>query len=128
MEGNDLKTRLVAYARERFDYGQNKFEEYCGISRGTINAIPDGGGISTKSLTKIALACPDLDLRWLLTGERTQLEEMPVRTEKVADSAPEVVNPSADEVAFYRRLIESQQRTIELLAGKGGSVSQSVQK
>lgn len=48
--------------------GQNKFEEYCGISRGIINAIKDTG-ISTTTLTKIIVKCPELNVRWLLLGE-----------------------------------------------------------
>ena len=63
MEEMDLKSRLIGYARSKHNFGQNRFEEFCGISRGTINAIQEGGSISTKTLTKIALACPDLDLR-----------------------------------------------------------------
>lgn len=71
---NDLKSRLIKFARERYDYGQNKFEEFCGISRGTINKIPDGGGISTATLTKIILACPEMNIRWLLLGEGSMVE------------------------------------------------------
>lgn len=65
---SDLKTRLVQFAREQYNMGQNKFEEYCGISRGIINAIKDGG-ISTNTLTKIIVKCPELNIRWLLLGE-----------------------------------------------------------
>lgn len=65
---SDLKSRLVEFARAQYDMGQNKFEEYCGISRGIINAIKDTG-ISTTTLTKIIVKCPELNVRWLLLGE-----------------------------------------------------------
>ena len=132
--GEDFKTRLCSYARNVHDMGQNRFEEYCGISRGTISAIPDNGGISSKTLAKIATACPDLDLRWLLTGVRTKVEETPAHEVKVAEIAPKsqtepiTPKPSSDEVEWYRRMLESQQRTIELLAANKGGVSQSIQR
>lgn len=66
---SDFKTRLVLFARERYNFGQNKFEEYCGIPRGTINNIKVGGGVSTNTLTKIIVKCPELNTQWLLTGE-----------------------------------------------------------
>lgn len=65
---SDFKTRLIKFARETYDFGQNKFEEYCDIPRGTINNIKDGGGISTRTLTKISVKCPELNVGWLLTG------------------------------------------------------------
>lgn len=65
---SDLKSRLVEFARAQYDMGQNKFEEHCGISRGIINAIKDTG-ISTTTLTKIIVKCPELNVRWLLLGE-----------------------------------------------------------
>lgn len=64
----DFKSRLVEFARTQYNMGQNKFEEYCGISRGIINAIKDTG-ISTTTLTKIIVKCPELNVRWLLLGE-----------------------------------------------------------
>lgn len=66
---SDLKTRLVEFARTQYNMGQNKFEEHCGISRGIINAIKDTG-ISTTTLTKIIVRCPELNVRWLLLGEK----------------------------------------------------------
>lgn len=65
---SDFKSRLVEFARTQYNMGQNKFEEYCGISRGIINAIKDTG-ISTTTLTKIIVKCPELNVRWLLLGE-----------------------------------------------------------
>ena len=70
---SDIKARLVDFARQKHDFGQNKFEEYCGIPRGTINNIKPGGGISTNTLTKICLKCPELNVAWLLTGDGDML-------------------------------------------------------
>lgn len=63
----DLKQRLIDFARYAHGMGQNKFEDFCGIANGTINAIK-GKGPSATTLAKIAEACPELNLRWLLLG------------------------------------------------------------
>jgi hypothetical protein len=131
MEG-DFKSRLCLYARNTYDMGQNKFEEFCGISRGTISAIPDNGGISTKTLAKIVEACPDLDVRWLLTGVESKGSSQIKQEERSDAPAPAIqtIAPkvSSEEIEWYRKLVESQQRTIEILAGKGASISQSISK
>lgn len=64
----DLKNRLTLFARLHYDKGQNYFEEYCGIANGTIGASKRNG-MSALNLARIASRCPELDLRWLLTGE-----------------------------------------------------------
>lgn len=72
---SDIKTRLIDFARKQYDFGQNKFEEYCGIPRGTINNIKVGGGISTNTLTKIIVKCPELNTNWLLSGNGKMLNQ-----------------------------------------------------
>lgn len=67
MAEETFKQRLVRFARERYDKGMNRFEDYCGISQGTISSITKG--ISTATLKPIAEKCPELNLRWLITGE-----------------------------------------------------------
>ena len=70
----ELKNRLIMFARTRFDFGQNKFEDYCGINRGTINAIKKQGP-TASILSKISNKCPELNLNWLFTGEGSMLNE-----------------------------------------------------
>lgn len=65
-----MKDRLLKYLKYR-DVGQNAFEEFCGLSRGSINKI--NLGIRTDKLALIAKACPELNLRWLLLGEGEML-------------------------------------------------------
>jgi len=62
-----LKERIMMFAREKYDMGQTKFENFTGINPGTINKIKDG--VSTTTLTKIITKCPELNVRWLLLGE-----------------------------------------------------------
>lgn len=51
--------------------GQNAFENYCGLALGTISKI--NHGIRSDKVELIAKACPDLNIRWLLTGEGEML-------------------------------------------------------
>lgn len=81
---SDLKSRLIEFARSQYNYGQNKFEEHCGIPRGTINNIKAGGGISTTTLTKIIVKCPELNTEWLLIGRGAMLN----RQEEEVESKP----------------------------------------
>lgn len=63
----DFKKRLVEFARVRYDMGQTRFEEMCGIHPGTISAIK-ANGPTASVVTKIAFACPELNLNWLFRG------------------------------------------------------------
>ena len=62
-----FKERVVKFAREQYNMGQTKFELFTEITPGTINKIKDG--ISTTTLAKIIIKCPELNVRWLLLGE-----------------------------------------------------------
>ena len=94
----EFKKRLVEFARAQYNMGQTRFEEKCGIHPGTISAIKSNGPTASV-ITKIAIACPELNLNWLFrgTGEmtvgekqneaetefRTSLNEIPEKTELI---------------------------------------------
>lgn len=63
-----FKQRLIDFARARYDMGQTRFEDYCGLAHGTISAIK-AAGPSASAITKISAACPELNLNWLFRGE-----------------------------------------------------------
>lgn len=63
-----MRDRLTQFARVNYGKGQTYFEDYCGLSGGTISSSKRNG-MSALNLARIASRCPDLDLRWLLTGE-----------------------------------------------------------
>lgn len=67
-----MKGRLLQYLRYR-GMGQNAFEEMCGLANGVINKI--NLGIRSDKLALIAEKCPDLNIRWLVTGEGKMLTE-----------------------------------------------------
>lgn len=64
----DRLIKFIAYLK----IGQGKFEKQCNLSNGFVSNIKDG--FSTPNLSKIAIACPDLNLDWLLTGEGSMLK------------------------------------------------------
>ena len=65
-----MKKRLLEFLAY-LEIGQTKFEEKTGLSRGLINNIK--GNISIKSLNKISLCYPELNMHWLQTGEGKML-------------------------------------------------------
>lgn len=65
-----LKERLDTFLRNK-NLSQAKFAEIVGLSVGFANNVKNS--ISTKSLTKIKMAFPDLNTTWLLTGEGEML-------------------------------------------------------
>lgn len=105
----DFKTRLGAYAREVHNMGQTRFEEFCGMTRGIINKIGPKG-MSADLLRKILLKCPDLNARWLITGEGEMLEkkQAPVMD---TDAKQAIYDLTLENVRLKKRIAE--------LEGKG---------
>ena len=101
----DFKTRLVAYARQAHDLGMTRFEEYCEISSGIISKI-GAKGLSAAILAKILIKCPDLNARWLITGEGEMLERKPDTDAKQA-----IYDLTIENIRLKKRLAE--------LEGKG---------
>ena len=64
------KERFIEYLKIK-GIGQTSFEESAGLSRG---AISQKSGFSANSIEKIAIACPDLNLDWLITGNGEMLK------------------------------------------------------
>ena len=66
-----IKGRLSEYIIKVERSGFRDFERRMGFSEGMISRP---GGFSISSLENIAKKCPDLSLRWLLTGEGIMTE------------------------------------------------------
>lgn len=76
---SELKDRLKKAADEIYHESLNAFERRCGLPATTLNKMSEG--LSSATLTKIATACPELNMRWLLTGkgDYTELGYLPER-------------------------------------------------
>ena len=82
-----VKERLVEYLKRK-RIGQNKFESMAGISNGYISNLKKSP--SASHLTKILNAAPDLDEKWLLTGEGSMIKgtSNPVSADKAPEMRP----------------------------------------
>jgi hypothetical protein len=58
--------------------GQNSFEKYCGLSNGYIANLDKGGkgvgSIGSDVIAKLLKVFPELNVRWLCTGEGDMLD------------------------------------------------------
>jgi len=68
----EFKERLELFAKQQYDMGQTRFEDYCKLSHGTISAIK-ASGPSASVVTRIAVTCPELNLNWLFRGKGSML-------------------------------------------------------
>lgn len=69
-----MKERLLTYL-EYLGMGQNAFESICGLATGTISKLTFG--IRSDKLAQIAKKFPNLNIRWLITGEGDMVKENP---------------------------------------------------
>lgn len=81
----NFKSRLVEFIASLPESGQNKFEDSCGLPRGTITSIKKKGP-SVEVLMKISNKHPELNLNWLIRGEGNMTMEEPTEVK----SAPAV--------------------------------------
>lgn len=83
-----VKERLIRYLKCK-KIGQNKFENLAGISNGYISNLKSTPGAA--HLTKIFSVSPDLNEKWLLTGEGSMLKS-DVHQVTEGDGKPYTVN------------------------------------
>ena len=79
-----IKDRFNLFLKYK-GFGQARFAELAGLSKGFINSVTDN--VTTKSLTMIQSAFPELDIDWLLTGNGQMLKE-----ESTTNDASELTN------------------------------------
>lgn len=91
----DRLIKFIAYLK----IGQGKFEKHCNLSNGFVSNIRDG--FSTPNLSKIAIACPDLNLEWLITGEGEMLKNAKT-TALAAPSDIPPLQPGEKLIPLYR--------------------------
>ena len=92
-----VKQRLVKYLRFK-SIGQNKFEAMAGIGNGYISNLKIAPG--TGHLTKILNAAPDLNERWLMTGQGEML-----KTEKKEEEPRPTMNVTVDKDTLIKLMM-----------------------
>ena len=93
-----VKQRLIQYLKFK-KIGQTKFEEMAGLSRGYITNLRKEP--TTSKLLMILSAAPDLNRRWLETGEGEMLTGSDVTP--VRQSELEEYETTKNGTKFYRR-------------------------
>ncbi|MBR1809535.1 MAG: hypothetical protein IJ776_09150 [Paludibacteraceae bacterium] len=115
------KERLLQFL-QHLGIGQNRFSKQAGISSGNI-AHWRNGVIPPKSLEKIRMAYPELNVNWLLTGEGEMIKNNDSRPEKVEintifpvsdDFKQEVSRLQETLLIKDREIVELKQRIEEL--------------
>ena len=103
-----VKQRLVKYLRFK-SIGQNKFEAMAGIGNGYISNLKRAPG--TGHLTKILNAAPDLNERWLMTGQGEML-----KTEKKEEEPRPTFDVTVDKDTLIKRLLHANEHMSEQMA------------
>ena len=103
-----VKQRLVKYLRLK-GLGQNKFEAMAGIGNGYISNLKRAPG--TGHLTKILNAAPDLNERWLMTGQGEML-----KTEKKEEEPRPTFDVTVDKDTLIKLLLHANEHMSEQMA------------
>lgn len=69
-----MKERLLQIANH-LGISIRGLENLCGLQRGNISNMSEGGAIGSDKLAKIIDGCPDINPEWLITGKGGILRE-----------------------------------------------------
>lgn len=118
----------VELIRKYLKFNQAMFSKYLSISQGFYSDMLRGGsGISARVIIGIAINFPEINLRWLLTGEGEMLEsrgegpvDQPGIPPKLADSgqlaSEPPPGPDAEQIMrLLATLTESEQGSIKTI-------------
>ena len=108
----EFKERLVEFARKQYDLGQTYFEDYCGITHGTISAIKTNGP-SASTLMKIAVKCPELNLNWLFRGEGEMLNAPELDAQASAAPGINIGNIQTVNIGNWGELVEALKTSLK---------------
>lgn len=108
----DFKNRLVEFARVTYNFGQTRFEDYCGINHGVINSIKIKGP-SAEIITKIALKCPELNLNWLFRGEGEMLNAPELDAQASAAPGINIGNIQTVNIGNWGELVEALKTSLK---------------
>ena len=114
MEDN-IKGRLSAYLRSK-GINNSEFGRSIGVSNAYISSIRKS--IQPDKVEKIANTFPDLNMKWLLTGEGNMLEEF---TEHSVQSTQ-----PTDNTSIFLQLLKDKDAKIAELSEQVGMLKQQV--
>ena len=103
-----MKERLLEFLRVR-EISNHAFERAAGLSDSTVYNL--NKGLRSDKLAQIALAFPELNIRWLLTGEGEMLSEL-------SHAVPNKTTPTVEVHHIQTINIGNWQELVELIKNK----------
>lgn len=110
-----MKQRLMRFIKSQ-NLSQGKFERMCGMSNGYLCNIKQS--IGSSKIQSIAMAFPQLNTEWLLTGTGDMLNEGYTTFDPVGvatPTAPTAMAETEKEVVLLKAKLEEKEKMIELL-------------
>ena len=106
-----MKQRLMRFIKSQ-NLSQGKFERMCGMSNGYLCNIKQS--IGSSKIQSIAMAFPQLNTEWLLTGVGDMLNEGYTTFDPVGVATPTAPNLE-NEIILLKAKLEEKEKMIELL-------------
>ena len=106
-----MKQRLMRFIKSQ-NLSQGKFERMCGMSNGYLCNIKQS--IGSSKIQSIAMAFPQLNTEWLLTGVGDMLNEGYTTFDPVGVAIPTAPNLE-NEIILLKAKLEEKEKMIELL-------------
>lgn len=106
-----MKQRLMRFIKSQ-NLSQGKFERMCGMSNGYLCNIKQS--IGSSKIQSIAMAFPQLNTEWLLTGVGDMLNEGYTTFDPVGVATPTAPNLE-NEIILLKAQLEEKEKMIALL-------------
>lgn len=112
------KKRIIHFLDYK-GFTKPEFYEITGIKRGLLDSDKLNSTVSDIYLAKIIASFPDLNVKWLLTGEGDMIVKESTKSETMGIAADgDTITIPREVYDLLQGTIASQQRTIEVLAEK----------
>lgn len=104
-----VKERIIKYV-DYLGISVRAFEMNCGLSNGLVNNIRES--LAQKTLDKVSMSYPELNIGWLLTGEGPMLKEPNQLNTMDATKEADLLR---SEIEILKKSNEEKERTIQRL-------------
>lgn len=75
----DAAARILALIENKTKGKKQDFADKCGWSKQYLNKLINGDGIGLNAVSNILKAYPDVNARWLITGEGNMIDSLYIR-------------------------------------------------